>query len=209
MKRRTKFVTVLALLLAMTAAGGLIFSYSVRQNGPIIGSGEITNSGKADIGGPFTLTGPDGKRISDTDFRGKYMLVYFGYTFCPDICPASLQAMSEALDLLGAQADKVQPIFITVDPSRDTPEQMADYVNGFDPRFIGLSGSPRDTAKAAKAYRVYYARVESADPSDEYYLIDHSAYIYLMGPDGAFIRVFSYGTSPQDMAKDIAKVLKQ
>ncbi|HEY7687169.1 MAG TPA: SCO family protein, partial [Dongiaceae bacterium] len=113
----------------------------------------VMQSGKALVGGPFTLTDQNGKRVTDQDFRGKYMLVFFGYTYCPDVCPTELQVMTAALDKLGAKADRVTPIFITIDPQRDTAEQVGTYVRNFGPRMVGLTGTQAETDAAAKAYR--------------------------------------------------------
>ena len=118
------------------------------------------------VGGPFELTDQDGKRVKSADFAGKYMLVVFGYTYCPDICPSELQVVSAALDELGPAAERIQPVFVTVDPSRDTPQVMKDYVANFHPGFVGLTGSEEDIAKVAKAYRVYYRKVEQTGPDD-------------------------------------------
>ncbi|MEA2880528.1 MAG: hypothetical protein QOF14_5724 [Hyphomicrobiales bacterium] len=140
------------------------------------------------IGGPFALTDQNGLRRTDADFRGKLMLVYFGFTYCPDICPTDLQAIGLALDQLGAAGDAVQPVFITVDPERDTPHVLADYVPMFHPRLIGLSGDAAAIRKAARVYRVYYARVPTRDGSD--YTVDHSAFIYLMDREGQYLGFF-------------------
>ena len=142
--------------------------------------------------------------MSDKDFLGGYTLVFFGYTFCPDVCPAGLQVMSAALDKLGPEADKIQPVFVTIDPERDTPDVMASYIGHFHPRLIGLTGSADDIAKAAKAYRVYYAKAkgeEGDDPED--YLMDHSSILYLMDPDGKFVKHFTYTTDVDKLALDI------
>ena len=146
--------------------------------------------GQALVGGPFTLTDHNGRRVTDADFRGKYMLIMFGFTYCPDICPSGLQVMSAALDQLGAKADKIVPVFISVDPERDTPEQLAQYVQSFHPRLVGLTGTAEEIAAAAKAYRVYYKKVADAK-STAGFTYDHSALIYLMGPDGAYVTHFT------------------
>jgi cytochrome oxidase Cu insertion factor (SCO1/SenC/PrrC family) len=146
------------------------------------------------IGGPFALTDQYGTRRTDTDFRGKLMLVYFGFTYCPDICPTDLMQMALAVDQLGPVGEMVQPIFITVDPERDTPEHLKDYLPLFHPRFIGLSGDAAAIKEAARAYRAYYARVP-LDRSD--YTVDHSAFIYLMGRDGEYLGFFPPGTSAE------------
>ncbi|SDI31495.1 protein SCO1/2 [Bradyrhizobium lablabi] len=154
------------------------------------------------VGGPFELTDHTGKPRTNSDFRGKLMLVYFGFTYCPDVCPADLQAIGLALDKLGAEADSVQPLFITVDPERDTAQHLAEYVPMFHPRLIGLTGSAEAIRKAADAYKVYYARVEaSKDPAD--YTVDHTAYIYLMDRDGNYLGFFPPGTSADRMVEII------
>ncbi len=153
------------------------------------------------IGGPFALVDTTGKTVTNADYRGRFMLVYFGYTYCPDVCPTELQSVSTALDLLGGDAAKIVPIFITVDPERDTVKAMAEYVKLFDPRLVGLTGSPAQVDAAERAYRVYAAKVDSKTNSD--YLMNHSSFIYLMGPDGRFIALFRQGMSPQDIAAGI------
>ena len=162
----------------------------------------LAGSGVALIGGPFELTNQDGKRVTDQDFRGRYMLVFFGYTYCPDVCPTTLQLMSQALDKLGSQGAGIQPVFISIDPERDTPETLKAYVANFSPRLIGLTGSAGDIAKVARAYRVAYSKVENGGPKA--YLMDHSSIIYMMGPDGAFVKHFTYTTDVDGLAKDIA-----
>jgi len=155
------------------------------------------------IGGEFTLTDQNGVTRHAQDFRGKLMLVYFGYTFCPDACPTALQDMSHAIDLLGPKGDAVQPIFITIDPARDTIAQMKLYASNFHPRLIALTGTPEQVAEAAKAYRVYYAKGQSTGGDD--YLMDHTAFIYLMGRDGKYLSHFSPGTTAEQMAAAIGK----
>jgi cytochrome oxidase Cu insertion factor (SCO1/SenC/PrrC family) len=165
---------------------------------PIAG---IAMPGSVTVGGPFTLVDPSGKTVTDADFRGRWMLVYFGYTFCPDVCPTELQAMAASLDKLGSQATKLVPIFITVDPDRDTPSVMGDYVKLFDDRLVGLSGSPAQVAAALRAYRVYAVKSESKTTTS--YLMDHSSFLYLMGPDGKLRTLFKPGTSSDEIAASI------
>ncbi len=164
---------------------------------------EMTTSGAAAVGGPFALVDHTGRPVTDADFRGKHLLVYFGYTYCPDVCPTELGVMAQAMDRLGPLAEKVQPLFITVDPKRDTVAHMAGYVELFHPRLVGLTGTPEQTAAAAKAYRVYHAVPTGQDAAGGDYLVDHSSFIYLMGPDGAFQRVFAAGAEPDQIAADI------
>ena len=156
--------------------------------------------GEALVGGPFTLTDQNGQRRSDTDFRGRLMLVDFGFTNCPDICPLGLATMAEALERLGPQADNVEPIFITVDPARDTPGVIKDYIAHFSDRMVGLTGTKEEIAAAAKAYRVYY-KVHGDPASNPNYSVDHSGFIYLMGRDGKFITHFMHDT-PSDRVAD-------
>ena len=159
------------------------------------------------IGGAFELIDQSGKARTDRDFRGRLLLVYFGFTFCPDICPTDLQAIGLAMDRLGAAADKVQPLFVTLDPERDTPEHLAQYVPMFHPRLIGLTGSPAAVHAAAEAYRVYFRRVEF-EKSEADYTIDHSAFIYLMDGDGKYLGFFPPGTSAEQMVGMIKSHLK-
>jgi cytochrome oxidase Cu insertion factor (SCO1/SenC/PrrC family) len=162
--------------------------------------------GQALIGGPFALTDHTGKRVTDQDFRGRYTLVLFGFTFCPDICPSALQVMSAALDKLGPKADRFVPILITVDPERDTPMQLASYVQSFHPRLVGLTGTPAEVDAVVKAYRVYVRKV--TDPkSTAGYSIDHTSLIYVMGPDGAYVTHFAHTTNADAMAERLAKLL--
>ncbi len=160
------------------------------------------------IGGPFTLSHPSGKEVTDKTYLGKYLLVYFGYTYCPDVCPTSLGTMAEALGKIGKdKAAKIKPIFISVDPERDTKERLADYGEAFYPGMDALTGTPEQVLAAAKQYRVYFARVKAED-AEVGYLIDHSALLYLMGPDGKFIRHFSHGTQAAEMAAALEESVK-
>ncbi|MCW8970582.1 MAG: SCO family protein, partial [Rhodospirillales bacterium] len=170
---------------------------------------KVVNQGTPVIGGPFTLTDHNGNRVSDTDFRGKFMLIFFGYTYCPDVCPTSLSTISDALESLGERANNIQPIFISVDPLRDTPAHLKEYVGYFDPRIIGLTGTEDEVAAVAKAYRAYYAKVreEGADPND--YLIDHTAIVYLVDPKGRFTQHFPHGYAVDKMAARLAKHLEE
>ncbi|WP_342726536.1 SCO family protein [Bradyrhizobium sp. B097] len=152
------------------------------------------------VGGPFALTDQAGHARTDKEFRGRLMLVYFGFTTCPDVCPTDLQAIGLALDKLGADGDQVQPIFITVDPERDTAAHLAEYVPLFHPRLIGLTGSFDAIRKVADAYKVYYARVPLKDGD---YTVDHTAYIYLMDRDGNYLGFFPPGTSADRMVEII------
>ena len=156
--------------------------------------------GGVTIGGPFTLIDQNGKQRRDTDFKGQFMLVYFGYTYCPDVCPTELNQMGLALDELAKeQADKVRPIFITIDPKRDTPARMKEYAENFHPRLVALTGDDEAIKNVAKAYRAYYARSAGSE-SETDYLMDHSSIIYLLGPDGRYVTHFNRGTEMEKIA---------
>ncbi len=159
------------------------------------------------IGGPFTLVDHNGQTVTAGDFRRRFMLVYFGYTYCPDVCPTTLTTMADAIDILDGDGERVVPVFITVDPERDTPEHLKMYVNYFHPRLVGLTGTSESVAAAAKAYRIYYAKAPEDGASGDDYLLDHVSFVFLMGPDGAFRAHFENGISPQAMAKRIREHL--
>jgi cytochrome oxidase Cu insertion factor (SCO1/SenC/PrrC family) len=161
--------------------------------------------GAVSIGGPFALTDQNGALRHDTDFRGELMLVYFGYTYCPDACPAALTTMTAALDKLGDAARPVQPIFVTVDPERDTTDQMKLYASNFHPRLLALTGTPTEVAAAASAYRVYFAKVRPSASPD--YLVDHSSLVFLMGRDGRYLTYFGPDVTADAMAAAIGKYL--
>lgn len=168
--------------------------------------GGLLSQAAPTIGGAFALTDQFGKPRTDADFRGRYMLVFFGFTNCPDICPVELQTISDALDRLDTkQAANVTPIFITVDPARDTPEVLRAYVANFHPRLVALTGSTDSIAAVAKSYRVFYAKATGTNaPSDPAaYILDHTAVVYLMGPQGEYVTHFSPGTTAQAMAEDL------
>jgi protein SCO1/2 len=156
------------------------------------------------FGGPFSLMDQTGKTVSDTDFRGRFMLIYFGYTFCPDICPGDLSRLATALDNLPpAIADRVQPIFITVDPERDTPAIAGPFAAAFHPKLLGLSGNVDAVKQAVTAYRVHRAKVFPEGVSKDDYLVSHSPNAYLMGPDGGFLTLFPHDSDPQAIAAAI------
>ncbi|MFN4090513.1 MAG: SCO family protein [Alphaproteobacteria bacterium] len=206
MSRTTRLLFVSLITIAVLGAGVLGYGVvRVLTGDPSTGAG----FGEPLIGGPFTLVDGEGRSRTDEDFRGRLMLIYFGFTYCPDVCPTELQAMGQAVDKVGARAgakaEAVQPIFISVDPERDTPEMVGQYVQAFHPRMIGLTGTPEQVAAAAKAYRVYYRKATVDGATD--YLVDHSSIVYLMDRDGRFLTHFSHGTSPEAMAKGIERFL--
>lgn len=184
-------VAAFLLVLIAGAGGWLYLSHDAAQT---VGG----------IGGRFTLTDGAGHTVTDRDLRGRYLLVYFGYTFCPDVCPTTLTAVAGALDRLGKRAERLQPLFITVDPLRDTPKVVRDYAAAFSPRILGLTGTPEQIANVARAYRVYYARRRTGEGPDDY-TMDHSSILYLMGPQGQFIAPIPADEPAERMAADIAR----
>lgn len=160
------------------------------------------------FGGPFTLTDHHGQTRTDRDFRGRHLLVYFGYTWCPDICPTGLQVISGALDLLGDSGASVQPLFVSVDPERDTPAVLKDYLGHFHPRLIGLTGGPDQLTGVMRAYRVHRHKVVPPDTAAEDYLINHGSLTFLIGPDGGFLTLFPHGTAAPAMAAAIRNYLR-
>ena len=180
--------------------------YFAKRSGG--GSGTASQTGGVSVGGPFTLVNQDGKQVTEKDFLGGYMLVFFGYTYCPDVCPTVLSDIASTLDMLGEEkAGKITPVFITVDPARDTPEHLAEYVKFFHPRTVGLSGTEDQIKAVAREYRVYYRKNEAKGDDSQDYLVDHTSIIYLIGPDGKLVTHFSHGTEPKAMAERLGKLL--
>jgi cytochrome oxidase Cu insertion factor (SCO1/SenC/PrrC family) len=195
--RRTIILAVSMLLVALATG---LFALSVMKTPPV-------GSGTALIGGPFSLVDHTGKRVTDKDFKGRYMLVLFGYTFCPDVCPGEMQVVSAALDLLGADAQKIQPVFVAVDPARDTVEAVAGFVSNFHPSFRGLTGTEADVQTMVRNYRVVVRKIENKDRPEDY-LVEHSLLIYLMDGDGKYVTHFSYGTDAKALAEEMRAALK-
>ncbi len=191
---RIAVLSVVALVLA--------FAFVSRQNNKAEPAPPAPMAGAA-IGGPFTLVDHNGKTVTQADYAGHYKLIYFGFTFCPAICPTELQKMAVVMDALGEEGRKIQPLFITVDPERDTIEVMRQYVELFHPRLTGLTGSRAQIDDVIKTYRVYAARVE--DPEMSEYTMDHSSYIYLMSPEDKPIAIYKMQDAAADIAKDIGK----
>jgi protein SCO1/2 len=158
----------------------------------------------ATIGGPFSLIDQDGKPITDADFKGKPFLVFFGYTHCPDVCPTTLFEVSEVFRALGKDADKTAGLFITVDPERDTPAVMKDYLSSFDPHLRGATGSAQQVAAAEKGYRVYAKKIPSKDGGGDYSM-DHTALVYLMNKQGDFVAPFNLQRKPDEAATDLRR----
>lgn len=163
---------------------------------------------KPAIGGPFVLIDQNGARFTEADLKGKPSLVFFGFTYCPDFCPLALQKFRAALELLGEDGAAVRTVFVTVDPERDTPEVLAAYLSSsaFPDNVVGLTGSPEQVAAAAKAYRIYYAKVEAPKGYADY-LMDHSTFIYVLDADGRFVRPLPHASSPQEIADGVRPLL--
>ena len=194
--------------LVWVAVIGAIVLYTQTDNNSFFGNlndAQLEANQLGDIGGSFTLTDHTGQRVTDQDFRGSFMLVYFGYSYCPDVCPTDLLVMSHAVDMLGDAGEKVQLVFITVDPARDTVSSLADYVPNFHPRLKGLTGSEAEIAAAALAYKAYFKIGEETETADDY-SIKHTEIIYLMGPDGEFLDHFQNGR-PAEVAQLIGQHL--
>jgi protein SCO1/2 len=199
--RQRVLILVLVVMAAVSAAiAAALVARSDRLTGRPAGIGEVQ------LGGPLDLVHHSGRRFSEAELAGKYRLVYFGYTYCPDMCPLGLHTMAEALDRLPPElAQKVQPIFVSVDPERDTPAVLEDYVAAFHPRLIGLTGTVAEIEAVKKAWRVYARKSEEKRGQD--YLVDHSTFTYLMAPDGRYLAHFGHGTSPEQRAERIRAIL--
>lgn len=197
---QTRSILILAAIAALAilaVAGALLYRSLLAQE----------EQGTALIGGPFTMTDQNGRRVAEKDFLGRPMLVSFGFTFCPDVCPGQLLRITQALPLLGDKGKAIQPVFVTVDPARDTPEALKSYLSNFAPGYVGLTGSPEDVAAMARAYRVYYAKVDNSAAADSY-TMDHSAIIYLMDAKGRFLKHFSDNNGDAaSLAKGIEEAL--
>lgn len=199
--RQRVLILVLVVMAAVSAAiAAALVANSDRTPGRVVGVSEVQ------IGGPLDLVHHTGRRFSDAELAGSYRLVYFGYTYCPDMCPLGLQTMAEALDRLPPEiASKIQPIFVSVDPERDTPAVLKEYVAAFHPRLIGLTGTVEEIEAVKKAWRVYARKSEEKRGED--YLVDHSTFTYLMGPDGRYLAHFGHGTTPEQMAERLARLV--
>lgn len=212
MKLNAPLILVAPLLAALAGLIGMFAFLMLNPPPGEDGAGApaaVRTSGEAQVGGPFTLVNQDGETVTDEDFRGRPMLIYFGFTYCPDVCPFSLQIMDAALAQLDAEkAAEFQPILISVDPERDTPEALRDYISSpaFPEGLVGLTGTLEQVRAAADAYRVYFAKVEN-DGTQAEYLVDHSSLIYLMDREGRFVEVFPHGADPERIAARLNEFL--
>lgn len=193
---------IVSIVVAALLFAGLVAWFQIQQENPVASSPYLAEN----FGGPFTLTDHTGRAVTDKDFAGTYRLIYFGFTFCPAICPTELAKITEALDTLGPDADKITPLFITVDPERDTAAVMKSYVELFHPRLVGLTGTPAQIKQAAKNYKIYYAKVE--DPALTEYTMDHSSFIYFIDPQNNLLRIFRTADEAPAMAQAIKEALQ-
>lgn len=205
MSNRTKIIIILCLFL-----GSIIFTSTlVTLYKKITKSDNSTTyeiSAPDNMGGAYELKDHNGKVVNSVSYKGKFQLIYFGYTYCPDICPAELYNMSRALDKIGDQQNEIQPVFITIDPERDTKELLKEYVAQFHPRLVGLWGSVEEVHRVAKKFKVYYSKVTPEDAND--YLVDHSTFIYLTDKNGKLISMYRRGISIDDLSQSLLKHLK-
>ncbi|PPQ26303.1 SCO family protein [Rhodopila globiformis] len=188
------------------AALGLVLAALLLGVGGFMWFSGGAGNGGLSVGGPFTLQDGSGKTVTDRDFRGQYMLVYFGYTFCPDVCPTTLTAVADAMDKLGPAASRIRTVFITVDPARDTPAVVGKYAAAFGPNIVGLTGTPEEIAKVAREYRVYYAKHRTG-PGPNDYAMDHSSVLYLMDPKGGFVAPVRADQSGDQIAAALRKLM--
>jgi cytochrome oxidase Cu insertion factor (SCO1/SenC/PrrC family) len=185
----------------MLIAAAAIAVYALMSQPP------LRSVGTPDVGGPFTMVDHSGQTVSEKTYLGKPMLLFFGFTYCPDVCPTELQVMAAALESMGDAGSEIQPIFVSIDPARDTPEVMKAYVENFGPRFIGLTGTAEQVGIMARAYKVFFEKQPNEAAPDQY-LMDHSSTIYLMGADGKFLKHFSYTTDAAKLADGLRAALQ-
>lgn len=194
---KIRYLAIVAIIILLSFK----LSSGPREAVPVSNSSATKVTGEAQIGGSFALTSQDGKEVKDSDFTGKYTLVYFGFTHCPDVCPTDMALISSVMQNLGDDAKKIQPIFMTIDPERDTPEQIKKYLDNFYPGIIGLTGTKEQMADVANKYHIFYQKVKSEQLNE--YLMDHSAFIYLMGKDGKYVKHFNNKQSVDEITKSV------
>ncbi|KAI8324518.1 SCO1-SenC-domain-containing protein, partial [Martensiomyces pterosporus] len=201
--------------LFLLTAGGITYYFTVTKerikNERLQNKAKEEVVGKPNVGGPFELIDQDGNAVTDATLHGKFALIYFGFCHCPDICPDELDKIGEALEVLDRNPmtrDVIQPVFITCDPQRDSPEAIKKYLEEFHPKFVGLTGSIDQVRKACKAFRVYFSKPPKVEEGQDY-LVDHSIFSYFMDPDGQFIDVYGKDKSALSMASDIERRIGQ
>ncbi len=200
MNRARKFVP---LLIRPQALASIAFAVALTASYPCVPA-----AASVTIGGPWTLIAPDGAMVTDQNYGGKWLLVFFGYTSCPNTCPMTLYEVAIALEKLGSDAAEVQPLFITVDPQRDTPDIMGEYTRSFDSRIVGLTGNAEQVAAAAKEYGVYYVTHRYGAGAEDR-TVDHSSYLYVMDPQGKFVRAFDADTPSDHIAATLRELVGQ
>lgn len=196
MQKQGFALRILVFVLALAALAGCAQPYTFKGT-EFVGEKAAPN---------FTLTGAGGQPVSLSDFRDKVVVLYFGYTFCPDVCPTTLTDMKQVMQLLGKKADDVQFIMVSVDPERDTPEKLAEYVTYFDPRFVGLTGTPEEVLAAATPYGVIFEKHEGTAATG--YLVDHTATLSIIDKDGRLRLLFPFDAEPKDVAEDLKQLVK-
>ena len=197
-----KLYAGLALVAVVGLLGGTAFTVWQQRNAdPFLECRGAAVAGPGSIGGPFSLVDETGKSVTDKEVLAKPSLVYFGYSFCPDVCPLDSARNAEAVDLLTAKGYDVTPVFITIDPERDTPDVLRDFTDTLHPKMIGLTGTVEQTAAASKAYKTYFKKQDSGD---EYYMMDHSTFTYLMLPGTGFADFFGRDDTPEQIAQRTA-----
>ena len=205
MTKQRIFILISAIVAGFLLAGILVL---VKKSQMGMGSSSVLHPVTADaFGGPFTLTDHTGKKVTEKNFQRKYRLIYFGFTYCPAICPTELAKITSALNMVGDNGRNIQPLFITIDPERDNVDSMGKYVSLFHPSLIGLTGTPEEIKAAAKAYKIYYAKVQDDSMSD--YTMDHSSFIYFIAPDDRLLQIFRMEDDATQMADAINRWLSQ
>jgi protein SCO1/2 len=193
---KTKLTLIVSLLFVAVLVGNFLW----RAGNQVPAIGRTLETGPIAVGGPYALTDQNGKPRSSDSFQGKYQLIYFGYSYCPDVCPTTLALMAAALEKLGADKDRIVPVFITIDPKRDTPSVLKKYMAAFGPGFVGLTGTPDEIERVEKEFHVYAKKHPLPGGN---YSLDHSSVIYLLGPDGKLVGYFDDAVTPDDLVKDI------
>lgn len=200
----TRIYAIVSALVALVFLGGLWLATGGQDSGDKYAQCRKTAvAGGAQIGGAFTLVDENGATVTDRDVIDQPSLVYFGYTFCPDVCPLDNARNAEAIEILESRGDIVKPVFISIDPQRDTPEILRDFTDNLHPRMVGLTGTPEQVKAASQAYRTYFKKQEPEEGDEQFYLVDHSTFTYLVFPDEGFIEFFKRDTTPQALADGV------
>ena len=200
----TRIYAIVSALVALVFLGGVWLATGGQESGDKYAQCRKTAvAGGAQIGGAFTLVDENGATVTDRDVIDQPSLVYFGYTFCPDVCPLDNDRNAEAIEILESRGDIVKPVFISIDPQRDTPEILRDFTDNLHPRMVGLTGTPEQVKAASQAYRTYFKKQEPEEGDEQFYLVDHSTFTYLVFPDEGFIEFFKRDTTPQALADGV------